>query len=51
MRRKRTKLTKIKEKEAQKAELKCSELKIETTRTCSINKGTGESNMEAKRLL
>ena len=48
MQRKRTKLTKIKGKEAQKAqrmELKCSELKIETARTCSINKGTGEMEL------
>ena len=38
-------MTKIKRKEAQKAqrvELKCGKLKIETARTCSINKGTGE---------
>ena len=40
-------MTKIKGKEAQKAELKCSELKIETARTCSINKGT--SGMELRK--
>ena len=45
VRRKRTKLTKIKGIEAQKAELKCSELKIETARTCSIYKGTGEMEL------
>jgi hypothetical protein len=40
----------IKGKEAQKAQrmkLKCSELKIETARTCSINKGT--SGMELRK--
>ena len=48
MQRKHTKFTKIKGKEAQKArrvELKCIELKIETARTCSINKGTGEMEL------
>ena len=45
VRRKCTKLTKIKRIKTQKAELKCSELKIKTARTCSIYKGTGEMEL------